>query len=298
VKTHSNVTVTVTDPGSVHVLDIDRAAFADGFARRAFAVRHELVDHPLLTLEAIAELADRLPPLAVERHSADQPLLVPGGAPELGGRPGDTVRDIETSGAWMVLWNIEQAPPYRDLLDRCLDEVELLVSGEHGGMLRREAFLFLSAPNALTPAHFDPEHNLLLQIRGHKQMNVGRFSDRASELRELDRYHDGGHRNIEHLPDEFTAFEMDPGDGVYVYPFAPHWVRNGPRASMSLSITFRTVVSERAERVHRFNARVRRLGLSPRPAGRRRAVDSVKAGAMGLAGRLRQTPKIRRSRTS
>jgi hypothetical protein len=31
---------------------------------------------------------------------------------------------------------------------------------------------------------------------------------------------------------------MPPGDGVYVYPFAPHWVKNGPEPSVSLSITF------------------------------------------------------------
>jgi hypothetical protein len=306
---HSDPTVAPrTNPGqpgpqggiaqATRILEIDRTTFIDGFARRAFPVSHHLVDHPLLTLEAIAELADALPPLAIERHSAEQPLLVPGGAPELTGRPSDTVRDIETSGAWMVLWNIEQSPPYRDLLNRCLDEVESFVSNEHGGMARREAFLFLSAPNALTPAHFDPEHNLLLQIRGHKQMNVGRFPDRASELRELDRYHDGGHRNIEQLPAEAAAFEMDPGDGVYVYPFAPHWVRNGPRGSISLSITFRTAASERHERVHRFNARMRRLGLSPRPAGSTRVIDQAKAMTMGAAGRLRRTPSIRRSRTS
>lgn len=282
---------------ATRVLDIDPGRFVDGFAREAFSVSHDLVEHPLLTLEAIAKLADALPPLACERHSAEQPLLVPGGAPELQGRPSDTVRDIETSGAWMVLWNIEQSPQYRDLLNRCLDEVEPLVSKEHGGMTRREAFLFLSAPNALTPAHFDPEHNLLLQIRGHKQMNVGRFSDRESELRELDRYHDGGHRNIEQLPGLAEAFEMDPGDGVYVYPFAPHWVRNGPRGSISLSITFRTAASERHERVHRFNARMRRLGLSPRPAGNARVSDHAKAAAMSAAGHLRRTPAIRRSRT-
>ena len=48
---------------------------------------------------------------------------------------------------------------------------------------------------------------------------------------ELDRYFDGNHRNLDRMPDLEETFDMAPGDGVYVYPFAPHWVRNGPTAA-------------------------------------------------------------------
>ena len=44
------------------LLDIDAIGFGEAFARRSVAVHHELVEHPLFTMEAIAELADRLPP--------------------------------------------------------------------------------------------------------------------------------------------------------------------------------------------------------------------------------------------
>ena len=50
-------------------------------------------------------------------------------------------------------------------------------------MTEREGFIFLSAPGSTTPAHTDPEHNFLLQVRGPKEMNVGAFpdpSDRAA----------------------------------------------------------------------------------------------------------------------
>ncbi|MGG7380835.1 hypothetical protein ACQ7B2_19545, partial [Escherichia coli] len=89
--------------------------------------------------------------------------------------------------------------------------------------------------------------------------------------------HDGGHRNLDSPPEEFTTFDLQPGTGVYVYPWAPHWVQNGPTASISLSITFRTRESEMAERVHRMNARLRRRGISPSPPGRRRGADRAKA---------------------
>jgi hypothetical protein len=261
---------------------------------RELSVRHSLVDHPALTMEAIAQLADEMPAGTVERHSANQPLLVPGGAADLTGTPSDTVRAIDTNRTWMVLWNIEQIPRYHALLDAILDEARSYLPGREGVMGRREAFLFLSAPNAVTPVHFDPEHNFLLQIRGVKEMNIGRFVDRAAALRELDRYHDGGHRNLVEIPPLSSRNVMHPGQGVYVYPFAPHWVLNGPAPSVSLSITFRTEKSERDEAVHVLNARMRKRGMHPRPLGDSPAIDRAKAAFYGTASWIhrRGKPKL------
>jgi hypothetical protein len=269
------------------LLGIDAKALAENFSERPFAVRHRLTEHPLLSLEALAELADRLPTAAIERHRADLDLVTPGGAPELEGPPSQTVREIDTGNTWMVMWYIEQDPEYRALLDTCLDEVQPLVGTRRGGMDRRRGYIFISAPNATTPVHVDPEQNLLLQIRGRKEMNVGRFADPADHRAELERYFDGGNRNLDRMPDLERQFVMDPGDGVYVYPFAPHWVRNGPTASISLSITFRTPQDLRTEHVQHVNARLRRLHLSPRPPGDSRWRDGVKAGAFATARRLR-----------
>ena len=74
-----------------------------------------------------------------------------GGAPELEGPPSQTVREIDTANAWMVLWYIEQDPAYKALLDECLDEVERFVGDRHGGMQYRRGYIFISAPNATTP---------------------------------------------------------------------------------------------------------------------------------------------------
>jgi hypothetical protein len=257
------------------MLDVDGAAFSAAFVHRPTAVRHALADHPLLRLEAIAELADALPAKDLERHDAHLPLVVPGGAPDLGGRPSDSVRGIEDNGQWMVLWYIEQVPEYKALLDEVLADAEAHITqhlGADGDLAmsprRREAFLFLSAPDAVTPIHFDPEQNFLLQVRGTKEMNTCAFEDDEAARRGIERYYDGGHRNLAAMPaGESQSFLMHPGDGVYVPPFHPHWVQNGPRASISLSITFRTRASEQFERVHQLNARLRRLRLSPKPPG-------------------------------
>jgi hypothetical protein len=259
-------------------LDLDTERFGSALGRQPVAVRHSFVDHPALTLDALAELADRYPG-RMERHRSDLPQVMPGGAPDLDGPPSETVRGIESNGCWMVFWYIDQVPEYKDILDRCIDQVEPYVPLEMGGTRQREAFLFLSAPNALTPIHFDPEHNFLLQIRGHKDMNVCPFESPEGELRELERYFDGGHRNLEAMPSDGECFGLDPGDGVYVPPFMPHWVQNGPEASVSLSITFRTQASLRSERVHRVNARLRRFGLSPAAPGGSPVRDRAKESA-------------------
>jgi hypothetical protein len=248
------------------VFELEPQRFADGFGRRPMGVAHNLADHPLLSLQAIAELADRFPG-RVERHRSDLPNVMPGGVSDLEESPGEIVRGIDHNGAWMVFWYVDQDPAYKDLLDRCLDEAETYLPPGVGVTYQREAFLFLSAPDAVTPVHFDPEHNFLLQIRGHKDMNVCPFPSPEIERRELDRYHDGGDRNLEAVPSAGEVFGLEPGLGVYLPSFMPHWVKNGPEPSISLSITFRTRASLRAERVHRINARLRALRLSPRPAG-------------------------------
>ena len=99
------------------VFRLDRDAFAAGFSRRPVAVDHTLAEDPLLSLEAIADLADRFPG-EVERHSADLPIVMQGGAPLLEISPSDMVRGIEDNGCWMVFWYVNQDPAYKALLDR------------------------------------------------------------------------------------------------------------------------------------------------------------------------------------
>ena len=284
------LTDTPGQPSRTGLLRIgDPDAFAQRFLNEPVAVEHSLVDDERLTLEALAQLADALPIESVERHRANLPLLMPGGAPNLEGPPSETVRSIETNGCWMVMWYLEQIPAYRDLLNEVLDEAESYVGKRQGGMRRREAFLFLSAPDAVTPVHFDPEHNFLLQIRGSKDMNICDWDSRESELQEFNRYHDGGHRNLASMPKKCTPYRLTPGGGVYVPPWRPHWVQNSGAVSISLSITFRTARSERAERVHVVNSKLRRLHLSPRPPGEMEWIDGAKERMYLLQRRVKST---------
>ena len=96
--------------------------------------------------------------------------MSPDGPPRgAGDRPGDTIRHLDTRRSWLTLLNIEQQPAYRDLMNACLDEVAALVDRRPGDTRRRAGFIFVSSPLSVTPAHFDIEHSLLLQLSGRRR---------------------------------------------------------------------------------------------------------------------------------
>jgi hypothetical protein len=272
-------------------LEFDAAAFAAAYGARApIAIEHGLADQPLLTLEAIADLADRLPRDCVICDTADQPILVPEGGPPRGSepRPGDVIRHLDVRRSWLTLLNIEQQPAYRELMDACLDQIAAVVERRPGDMRRRVGFIFVSSPLSVTPAHFDIEHSLLLQISGHKELTVGRFATATVEQRERERYWEGSHGRVEALPVADVTHDMVPGCGVYLPPIRPHWVHNSDAVTLSMTLTFFSADSERDQYVEAFNARLRQLRLHPRPPGRAPAVDGVKATAIRLWGLRRR----------
>jgi hypothetical protein len=251
-------------------------------------MKHSLTDHELLTVESIAQLAERLPEETLEHNYANLGKVTdPDAVKRSEDPPGEVARNIDTNGCWMVLKNIEQDPAYKALLDELLDEVQPYLDPSVGGMTEREGFIFLSAPGSMTPSHTDPEHNFLLQVRGTKDMYVGRFPDPETEQLALEDAVTGGHRNVTWEPRDPELFALQPGDGVYVYPHAPHWVENGDQVSVSLSITFATAKSQETQRVHRVNARLRRLGVSPTAPGRRPGLDRRKAATARAMSRIR-----------
>ena len=62
--------------------------------RTVTLVDHDLVDEPLLTLDALADAADRLPAHLVEHHLADIPRVLPGGETKMLDRTPGTTRRI------------------------------------------------------------------------------------------------------------------------------------------------------------------------------------------------------------
>ena len=257
-------------------LELDAPGTFDGRFDRPFRVRHTLTDHPLLTLEAVTRLAEQLPESSVEHNLADVPVLVPDGqAPRAEGSHAHVARELERGRSWMVLKNIEQVPEYAALLNTVLDDVDRLF-GPKLTKRRRAGFIFLSAAGSVTPAHFDPEHNFLFQVRGSKAVSISGFPSDIVRGEELERYYSGGHRNIDWLPTDPEEVHLGPGIGVFVPLHAPHWVTVGPELSISFSATWEPLEVDRARWVSRLNHRLRRRGLSPRLPGMSAPTDQVK----------------------
>jgi hypothetical protein len=264
--------------------------FDGAFPEQPAEFVHGFHEDDRLTLESIADLADRLP-RSVIYDTAAQPLLVPHGGPPRGAlaRPGDVIRNLGDANAWLTLLNVEEDPTYAELMNRTLDQLEPGMLGNQGKMFNRAAFIFLSSPNSVTPAHFDIEHSLLMQVSGSKTVSIGGFESEAVRRHEIERYWDGSHGRIEALPKELASFPLIPGRGVYLPPVVPHWVHNGPGISISVTLTYFTAASVRENRIEDFNSRLRRLHLHPRPSGESVRVDGAKLAVMeawGLARHL------------
>jgi hypothetical protein len=261
---------------------------------------HNLHQDDRLRLDAIADLADRLPRRSVICDTAAQPLLVPQGGPPRGAlsRPGDVIRNLNEANAWLTLLNIEEDVAYADLMNSTLDELDQVMMSRQGKMRRRVGFVFVSSPNSVTPAHFDIEHSLLMQVSGSKIVSFGRFATEQDRRHEVERYWDSSHGRIESLPPELASYPLTAGRGVYIPPIAPHWVHNGPAISLSVTLTYFTEATERENLVEAFNARMRRMRMSPRLPGQSKPVDSAKVAIMRAKAASGKLPGMRHKDTA
>ncbi len=267
------------------------AEFADCYPEQPKILDHALVSHDLLTLDALAKLGTALPSSSVEYNPGDLPVgIAPEDVPDNGMSIADTILMIENSSSWAVLKNIEQLPEYEVLLLSLLEEVRPVLESKTGKMLQPQGFVFVSSPNAVTPYHFDPEHNILLQLRGEKRMTVFPAGDERFAPATLhETYHTGGPRNLIWKDAFFMngqEHHLTPGKAIFVPVMAPHFVKNGAQPSISLSITWRSDWSFAEADAHAFNAWLRARGMEPKAPGRFPARNRGKAMAWRVLRKL------------
>jgi len=292
---------TQTSTSAGHLLEIDAETFRAGFNRAAFRFQHQLADHPLFSLQKLVELSRRLPEDHVRYNVGNVPIsemLYAG--PQNGLSVEETIRRIEECGSWMVLKWVHHDAEYRRLLDCCLDQMQPLSEPLDPGMCRREAFIFITSPRSTTPYHVDPEYSFLLQVRGNKTVSV--LPSTTLSERELERYyHTGDYPPFDEASQNQAAtFTLTPGQGLHIPMATPHWVKNGNEVSVSFSLTFRSLGSDRRSIVSAVNNRLRTRGFNPAPYGQSRWRDSAKFygfRAVRRAGRLLgliETPEVKK----
>lgn len=269
----------------------DRATFAAMYPEVPHKLHHRLGRHPLLDLDSLARLAEQLPAHSIEYNKADLPIGITEKPEASGLTIGDTIRRIEQTGSWAALKNIEQVPEYAALLADLLGEIQPEIEAKTGRMLKTQGFVFITSPNGVTPYHFDPEHNILLQIRGSKVMTQFPAGDARFAPDEVhETYHTGGGRELtwhDELEAGGTKFALEPGEALFVPVMAPHYVRNGPQGSVSLSITWRSEWSFAEADARAFNSVLRRIGMKPASTGRWPHGNQAKALGWRLIRKMR-----------
>jgi hypothetical protein len=278
---------------SINPVRFDDEVFRTHFNRRPFYLDTSLREHPAFDLSRIIALAKRLRPSLVEYSGGNQAVGVrPGETPRTGLGIEETLQRIQERCSWMVLKRVEEDPEYSELLQACLAPIELAARHHVGESFDAHAFIFISSPDAVTPLHIDHEHNVLCQIRGSKTVHMWDPDDRSvvSE-KDLETFHSAFvHRNLPY-DERFGATErvlpLREGQGLHFPVTAPHWVKNGSEVSVSFSLTFRSEWAAARERLHRMNARLRRLGFEPTPVGHNVFVDAAKLRARDALVRAR-----------
>lgn len=265
--------------------------FADRYPAAPATLRHDLAAHPLFAMDRLMALARALPADRIEYNAGDLPIgQDPDKTPMNGLSAAETLARIAENHSWLALKNIERDADYAGLLDACLGEIAQVAAKTTGAMHKREGFIFVSSPGAVTPFHMDPEHNILMQIRGSKTFRIFPAARHIISDEQHEAFHrPGAHRNLPYR-EEFdaaaTAYKLFPGDALYAPVKAPHWVKAGPGVSVSLSITWRSAASDAEAMLRRANGWLRARGLTPPPPGAAPLRDRAAVFAARFAARL------------
>jgi hypothetical protein len=262
-------------------LTLDRDAMQAHLNTRACWVHHRLYDHPLFEMKRLLQLAKWLPEKYVRINNGlsavhATPDQIPGRSLSIE----ESFDRLAETNTRIMLKKIELEPEYRELLYSCIAEIEATGHPAMRGVWYRVGYVFISAPNQVTPYHMDPEINFLLQIRGNKTFFVLPGDDRSILSEEaLELFYSGRHHSLAFNEDwrgKAVPFEMAPGAGVHIPVTHPHWVTTPNEVSISFALTVQTHETQRRGMIYAFNNRLRHWGVTPTPFGYSAVRDYLK----------------------
>ncbi len=99
----------------------------------------------------------------------------------------------------------------------------------------------------------------------------------------LEALHSGRYGSCDARPTTMRAYELGPGQGIFIPPRSAHFVENGPGPCTALSVVFLHRLTKGEVSVHAWNARLRRMGLTrSHPASRCGATGSSETRSRSL----------------
>jgi hypothetical protein len=277
-------------------IQVDAQVMREDFNRRPFRFTHDLTDHPQLKLEALFDLATRLPQAEVLHWSGGIKISDNIDTASKTHATGRTLRQtldhIEDANSYILIRNAQFDPAFRRLVDEILDQVQPETDAIEPGMCQRIAYIFIASPHSVTPYHTDRDINFHFNLRGQKWISIWDPFDREVLPEEgletlFSDWKAPRHPYSPAYEPRARTFELHAGQGVH-HPFtAPHSVRYGDQVSASFTVTFNTRATNRRAGVHFVNRAIRRLGLTPTPVGRSETRDELKFAALSLYRRAK-----------
>ena len=266
------------------LLHLSKDTFDAEFNLRPFMLTHELAGHPLFALPRLVELARD----TAASRSSD--LYYDAGVTDLNEKWGtspcalpvdETIRRIESAGAFIILKRAEHDPAYANLLNDCMADL-LSVSGSklEKKMRRREVIIFITSPNRVTTYHIDSETNFLLQVHGRKQINIfSKYDREVLPEEEVERFWAVDTNAAVYKPEfqnRAKVLTLEPGNGVHIPVNAPHWLKNGNNISVSVSINYHSFNREYSH-LYCLNYFLRKkFGMTPTPPFKAAHLDALK----------------------
>jgi len=265
------------------IFDAGNPGFKKDFDEKPFQFKHCFTaDHPMFSLPRIRQILDH----DVLKHHAyydHGPIVINQvwkNLPERKLTSKEVFDNIDTASGWMMLRHLELDPEYNELLQQSLEEVKQLTGRAiDEDKKSQEAIIFFTSPNRITAYHIDRECNLLMQVKGNKEMNIFDRNDRdVTPETELETFWSKDNNAGKYKPefqDRAFVYQMTPGTGVHIPVNSPHWLKTPNNMSISFSISYQ-YKDTRRKHVYQANYYLRRMGLNPTPPGKSALLDNTK----------------------
>lgn len=266
-----------------------RLNFEKHFEKRSFAFRHSLAESPLLTLEALRDVADSYASESMSCHYETEQSEAWNEPPD-----GLTVLDafdrLNEGNILIIFKSAHRCSEYAKLLSDIMSEVGELLGVDMRRRYRRPILtIIVASPLRTTPYHMDDSENLLMQVKGTKSFPVFDGSDPSMvSPEEREAFWKGDMRAAIYTKEreaKAKTYQLGPGDGVHVPTTYPHLARNGNETSVAVSVNFKELRNPDRD-VVRVNCRLERLGLKPASPGRNPVRDHAKMAIARAMTRL------------
>jgi len=265
----------------------------------SFITRHNLASHPLMSLDSLSAMIRRLPPTQVFFSSAQVNLNADFDRAWIENRSQfslqDALTDLAHTDAYIMVRAPETDPEYQPLFQQILacveDGVREVDPDVRGAML----YLFISSPNSTTPFHVDRYSTLLMQFTGSKTLYLWPHNDRTTVPEDaMEKLFAERSKRGPQLATEREAFgiahTIHPGETLHIPFTSPHWVKNGPEVSISMSIIYRTRRSDQMMHAYELDHALRkRFGWTPHQVGTSPLRDQCKDLLLRGYKKLRQS---------